>query len=165
MEIAVTQGAGSMETALSKYITDNGIVGPVDFSRFYGNGTDNYIELDTEDVSYFKEVMLILYMTNYVDTLTAAEQSAAMTHDPIMTIELALKKSTDKYVYEFRRFEDRRVMVTIKCCAPDGTVRHESSDFYISSAITREIITGFVYLLNGKPVDSDIFYEDLPLYE
>ena len=161
MEIAVTQGEGSMETALSRYIEQNNLTGAVDFSKFYGNGVDNWIEFDTEDVAYFRDVMFTIYLTNYVGLLSEEDQLAAMAYDPIMTLELNIKGTSDKYVYEFRRFEDRRVMVTIKCCDLSGNVRYESSSFYISSSVTREIVTAFVYLLNGRVVDSDIFYEDL----
>ena len=164
IELFVTEGEGSMHTALTDYIRETGEA-RVDFSKFYGGGEDEWIDYDTSDVSYFKDVMMILFLTNYVDMVSDEERASAMEHEPLMTMELSLKGKADKYIYEFRRFNERQIMVTIKCCAPDGAVRYESSDFYISSAVTREIVSGFVYLLNGKEIDPDIFYEELPLAE
>ena len=161
MELTVTQGAGSMSSALSKYIEDNNIDGGVDFSNFFGGDTGNWLE-DTPDVNAFKEVLQILYMTNYVGRLTESEQELASEFEPLMTISLKLKGNTDSYVYEFRRFDDRRVMVTLKCCDVSGNVRYESSDFYISTAVTREVVSGYVYMLNGLDVDDENLYEALP---
>lgn len=162
MELMVTEAPGSMQTALSKYIEANGIVGAVDFSKFFGGGKDKWVEYDTTDVNCFKEVLHILYMTSYVGRLSEDEKTDAYTFEPLMSIELTLRGNTDRYVYEFRRFDDRRVMVTVKCCDLNGSVRYESSDFYISTSVTREIVTGFVYLLNGMEVDNENLYEDLP---
>lgn len=164
MELTVTQADGSMSTALSKYIEDNEIVGGVDFSTFFGGNTGSWLE-DTSDVDAFKDVLQILYMTSYVGRLTEAEQQAASAVEPLMTISLKLKGSTDSYVYEFRRFDDRRVMVTLKCCDVSGNIRYESSDFYISTSVTREVVSGFVYMLNGLSVDNENLYEELPELE
>ncbi len=162
IEIMLTEGEGSMETALSKYIRDNAINGAVDFSKFYGGGKDEWIDYDTSDVYNFKEVLHILYMTSFVGRLTEEEQAAAKELDPIITIELMLKGENKPYRYEFRRFEDRRVMVTISKYNEYTGEFVESSDFYISASVARKIATGFVYLFNGMEVDNEKSYEELP---
>ncbi len=165
IEMRVSEAEDSMESALSEYIRENSQDGSVDFSLFYGNGVDEYIEYDTTDVYYFEEVLYMLYMTTYVDRLTEQEQTAAGDVEPFMSFELSLRDHSaakyDTYIYEFRRFDDRRVMVTIKSCR-SGSVIYESSDFYISTASVREVVTGFVYLINGMEVSSENVHEQLP---
>lgn len=162
IDIMLTVGEGSMESALTKYIRDNNITGAVDFSKFYGGGKNQWIDYDTSDVYNLKEVLHILYMTSFVGRLTEEEQAAAYELDPIMTIELTLEGKNKPYKYEFRRFEDRRVMVTVTKYNEYTGEFVESSDFYISSSVTRKIATGFVYLFNGMEVDNEKSYEELP---
>lgn len=166
IKLFLTVGAGSMDTAVSDYIADRGISGAVELSKFYdatlGGGKEAWVEYDTADVAHFKNVIQKIYFTNYLDILTKEEQQAGAVLDPIMTIELALKAKSDIYVYEFRSIDERRIMVTLTCKSEGGTVRSVTSDFYISRAAMREIVTGFVYVLNGLEVDPDESYQPMP---
>ena len=155
-----------MDSAVSDYIAERGTVGALEFSKFYdatyGGGKETYIDYDTADVSFYKNVMQILYLTNYTDMLTAEEKAYGLTLAPIFSMELEFDGSPDRYLCEFRRIDERRVMVTTTCMSPGGTVRSTSSDFYISTPALREVVSGFVYLLNGLEVDPDAVYQPLP---
>lgn len=156
-------GGGVMDSALKNYISENGYTGKFKFAGFYdavyGGGKIDY---DTADVAFFKNVIQMIYLTNYTDMLTEEEQQAGALLDPIMSMELGLAGTSDKYVYEFRRIDERRIMVSVIKKNASGDVRSETSDFYISTPAMREIVTGFVYLFNGLEVDPDLSYEPLP---
>lgn len=166
LSVSDTVGKGVMDSALKEYIEENAFSGKFKFAGFYntvyGGGNQTYIDYDTADVAYFKNIMQMIYLTNYTDMLTEEEQQAGALLEPIMSMELTIKGTSERYVYEFRRIDERRVMVSVIKKNANGTVRAQTSDFYISVAAMREIVTGFVYLFNGLEVDPDASYEPLP---
>lgn len=117
---------------------------------------------DTAGTAYFKEILLMMYATYYTDTLTEEEQVAALATAPkVMSISFTVTESSPyPYVYDFYRISDRRVMVVISQEAPDGTRLNQVADFYISTFAFKKIAGGFISLLNGREVDSDVGYTD-----
>ena len=160
IKLFLSVGEGAMDSAVSDYIAEKGIDGKLAFSEFFdsvsGGGMVGY---DTRDVESFKNIMQKIYLTRYTGMLTEEEQEAGALLEPIFSMELKLSGSSNRYLYEFRRIDERRVMVTL---TRTGSKPSSSSDFYISSAALREIVGGFVYLINGLDVDAEESYQPLP---
>ena len=118
---------------------------------------------DTAGASYFKEMLRMLYSTNYSGVLTEEETEAAFDSAPkIMSISFRLSNSPYSYTYDFYRVSDRRVMVHVYRVDPSGNPvdgsADESSGFYISTFAAKKIINGFVNLLNGEELNVDEAY-------
>ena len=129
---------------------------------------------DTMGTSMFKNLVLLMFYTQYTGILTEEEQQAALDgngdgvkDEPLMSFSLTL---TDKnanadtakeYCYEFYRCDDRRVMVRIYEKKGGEVVGGEyASDFYLSILGYRKIVSAFVSLLNGKEVNAETPYPD-----
>ena len=73
----------------------------------------------------------------------------------LMKLSFTVKGSAkDVYTYEFRRIDDRRVMVSLYNPGYNNTV----SDFYITTFAFKKIVTNFDKLLNGVVIDPDSAY-------
>ena len=149
----------------NKYITEgNGVA----FSD--GNA---YIGLDTAGTSYFRDVMRILYATQYAGVLTAEEQAEALSSAPMVmriTVKLDEEKapntSKDSHVYEFYRCDDRKVMVRQYRIDKNGDKivngdTSEVTDFYISSFAFKKIAANYFALLNAERIDMEVPYPEM----
>ena len=151
----------ALERLYKKYITKE-----VDDIKLDSTGMP-YIGLDYAGTSYFKEVIEMLYLTQYEGALTQEEQAAALENAPmLMQFSLKLRDgedapnaSDDYYVYEFYRCDDRRVMVRLyQIDKIDGTGTMKTipvTDFYISTLGFKKIVSSFVSLLNAELFDTE----------
>ena len=159
--------SGGFGSELEKYLSEENLAS-MKLENLYNrvagiqNGYGLTIGNDTAGTAYFKEILLMMYATYYTGTLTDEEQTAALATAPkVMSVSFTVTDSSPyPYVYDFYRISDRRVMVVISQQAPDGTTLNQVSDFYISTFAFKKIANGFISLLNGKEVDSDIGYID-----
>ena len=113
--------------------------------------------------SYFRELLLMLYCTDYEGMLTEEEQTAARDlNKRLLRMELKMTSSQNSYVFEFYAIDSVRTMVSIHRENPNGDVTlGPVSDFYISSFAFRKIVkNGFFDLLNGVKIDGDTAYGD-----
>ena len=130
------------------------------YKDLVGGGKDVYISTDTYGTAYFKEVIEMLYNTRYTGVLTEEEQAAALSGAPmVMRFSVKLDSSAYKYVYEFYRVSDRRVMVSIYQADSEGNkMGTPVSDFYLSTYAFKKIVSGFWGLLNAEEIDTDAGY-------
>ena len=110
----------------------------------------------------FKETLKMMYTTYYVGSLTEEEQAEALLGEAVMRIAFYVDESstTSRYVYEFYRLDDRRVMVSFFKEARDGsssTLR--ANAMYISDFAFKKIARAFDDMLNAKKVDADVGYD------
>lgn len=159
MQIVLSQSEGAMQTEFSKYLERYGLTA-ANFNEFYdatyGGGRPTAIKYDTADVAYFKSFMQMMFMIGYTDPLTEEEQAEGMSKDVIMRMSLDIEGTLDNYVYEFRRIDDRRVMISLSRVDKDGNVLSTASDFYLSTFATRKIVAGVISLLSGEKVDGAV---------
>lgn len=135
----------------------------------FGSDGTPYIGNDTAGTSYFKEILEMLYYTQYAGSLTEAEQAEAIADSP-MVMRLAVKlrsginnASPYRYVYEFYRCDDRRVMVRLYQEDENGVQKTEAvSDFYISTLAFKKIVTNFYTVLNAEEFDTEEAYPEAP---
>ena len=94
--------------------------------------------------------------------LTAEEQEDALLNAPmVMKFSLKLDSSSYRYVYEFYRCDDRRVMVRIYQSDAQGNMMTTPvSDFYVSTYAFKKIAGGFVSLLNAEEFELNGGYPD-----
>ena len=125
-----------------------------------GTGGKPGLQTDTYGTSNFKSVLDAIFNTYYTGRLTAEQQQAGKECEVLMRFSFLVKNSdpTDRYVYEFRRLDDRRVMVTLCKETPYGERRNEVSDFYISTFAFKKIARSFSEYINGQEVNGDIGY-------
>ena len=123
--------------------------------------------VDTVGVSNFKSVYELLMLTRYQGTLTKEEQTEARDNgELVMTLRIKMKNSAYYYTYDFYRFDDRRIMVSLYQSNHLGTpVSMQVSDFYITTFALKKLCANYVNLLNGVYIDRDIGYGDIPLSE
>ena len=90
--------------------------------------------------------------------MSEEEQAAAAGSPVLMKLSFRLGGSTAfKYSYEFRRISDRKVRVTLYQEDMSGNaVTARVSDFCVSSFAFKKVAQGFVNLLNGKVIDSEL---------
>ena len=163
--VNVTPSGECTENELTKYISENGLTS-LTLAELYkqviGNGEDIYIGLDTYGTTYYKQIIQLIYNTKYTGTLTEEEQREALESAPmVMKFSLKLDSSSYRYVYEFYRSDDRKVMVRIyKADAEGNMMTTPVSDFYISTYAFKKIANGFVSLLNAEEFELNSGYDD-----
>ena len=154
-----------LHSLYNKYITEGDGVA-------FSDGTA-YIGYETAGTSYFRDVMTVLFATQYAGTLTPEEQAKALSEAPmVMRIAVTLDKekapTTSEYshVYEFYRCDDRKVMVRQYNIDKNGDKvisadYSEVSDFYISSFAFKKIVADYFALLNAERIDAEIPYPEV----
>ena len=120
--------------------------------------------VDTVGVSNFKSAYELLMLTRYQGTLTEEERELARSGEPVMTLRLKMKSSAYYYTYDFYRFDDRRVMVSLYQSDSSGKpVSMQVSDFYITTFALKKLCASYVNLLNGVYIDRDAGYTEIPI--
>ena len=129
---------------------------------------------DSMGTSMFKNLVLLMFYTQYTGILTDEEQAQALDNNqdgvmdaPLMRFSITLTDKSDnadterEYFYEFYRCDDRRVMVRLYEVKGGEVVNGAyASDFYLSILGYRKIVSAFVGLLNGKQIDTEAPYPD-----
>ncbi len=168
--VSITATGERMDTEFEKILQNESTTGRVSVTRLYNvvnnGGQDMGTQgLNTVGVSNFKDVFEVTQLMIYegaVKNLSDAEIAAAEVsklRDPELTMRVKLTDSAYYYTYEFRRFDDRRVMVTLYQSSADGTaVTVETSDFYVSTFAFKKLVRSYVDLLNGKYISTEDGY-------
>ncbi len=123
---------------------------------------------ESRGTGMFKELLKMLYYTNYMGTLTEEAQAEALAGGPLMRFSVKLDDTYDsnantrkEYYYEFYRCDDSRVMVRIYEKIGSTVAGGKfASDFYITSLAFEKIVSNFIGLLNGEILDANNPYPD-----
>ena len=168
--VSITATGERIDTEFEKILQNESTTGKVSVTRLYNvvnnGGKDMGTQgLNTVGVSNFKDLFEITQLMMYEGTvrslsdaeIAAAEASAA--NAPELTMRLKLNDSAYYYTYEFRRFDDRRVMVTLYQSNADGVaVTAKTSDFYVTTFAFKKLVRSYVDLLNGKYIQTEDGY-------
>lgn len=173
--LLVTPGASTFDNALVDFMIGKGnapdgtkeqslvafynALGPSEYyDADYGI---SHIGNDYTATYYFKELLGIMYSTMYVETYTEDEQNKILNRGEYLArLTFSLKNQSYKYVYEFYRASDRRVLVKIYQESPSGERTGYVADFAVSTAVFKKFMGGFNAILNAKEVDGDAPYFD-----
>lgn len=170
--VTITPSDDAMDTKLSEIMASKGqtsLSASVLYNELYNGGKEYYVNgsIDTVGVSNFKEAFSILQMTRYHDSLT--DEEIALVHgngteekmEPILSMKVKVIGGSGYYVYDFYRFADRKVMVTMYTTDEVGNLTMEkTSDFYITTRAFQKIVRGFVGVLNGETISTVESYPD-----
>ena len=104
--------------------------------------------------SSFKDVLLLIYGTNYTGTLSDEEAKAAMAKAPVMTLDYEVEGSNTYKIYRFYYTDVGNVAVSVD----DGT--NETCYFTISNYAFKTVVRAFSDLVNGYPVGEDGGYAE-----
>ena len=119
-------------------------------------------ENDALGSSNFKNLIHLIYgiyYTGVIDDLTAEQRAEIAEGTPTARLDVSLDSRAYNYTFEFFKLDDRRVMVSLHESDSEGNkVGGGVSDFYISTFAFKKIVNGFVDVLNGNIVDSEIGY-------
>jgi hypothetical protein len=175
IRLSVRPGVQTYVNALIAFMKENGrepdgqlIQSLVSFYNKVGpeellsaNGVSGY-DNDYSATYFFKQTLGIMYTTMYLDTYTAEEQAEILANAPMLArISFKLSDRANRYVYEFYRASDRRVLVKIYEAGADGVATTAAvSDFSISTATFKKIIGAFDTILNAGIITGDEPYFD-----
>ena len=121
---------------------------------------------DSPGTAEFKQIIRMIYLTGYQNLLTKEEQAEILRDgELLMTLSFKVRENKynngNRYVYEFYRNDDRRVMVRLYQADADGNMKSDPvSDFYISTFAFKKIVRNFNGLLNGEILDPNVGYAD-----
>ena len=125
-------------------------------SEEYGQDVNLMSGYSTLGAVSFQDLLLVLFNTYYLGNLTEEEQKAGLEEKVLMKFTFTVEGSAkEEYTYEFRRIDDRRVMVSLSNPGYNNTV----SDFYITTFAFKKIVTNFDRLLNGITIDPESAYK------
>ena len=133
------------------------------YEAYYPNDSElKQVYPDSLGTSYFKQAVRMLYLMSYVDVMPEEQREAALhAENLVMRMTLEIKSSAYRYVYEFYRADDRRVVVSIYQIDPDGQrVTEPVSAFYMSTFAYKKLVTNFVGTLNAEKIQPDVGYSD-----
>lgn len=180
IDVKVTQkGETSIKTEFEEYLKATNLwnvdkTGYLSDLYDYLAGKPVSTSRDSMGTSMFKNLVLLMFYTQYTGVLTDEEQASALdnngdgvTDEPLMRFSITLTDKSDKadtdkeYFYEFYRCDDRRVMVRLYEVKGGEVVDGAyASDFYLSILGYRKIVSAFVGLLNGKQLNTEAPYPD-----
>ncbi len=155
--------------ALTEYLSEKGTQ-QTTLTALYnstvGGGNAVFVEnsYDYLGTGCFKDAMRTLFFIKYEDSLSKEEQEYAIENgERVMKISFKIGGNSNRYAYEFYRFDDRRVLVKVYEESPSSKPQTTPvSDFYISTFGFKKIVGTFCTLLDGKEVDLDAtFYDEL----
>ena len=158
-----------MDTVLEDYLYNNRRVYSI--SALYEKehrGDDGNITLDSDGnslgVGNFKEAFFTLQLTRYAGEVTDEEKAEIFKDgvpEPIMTLRLKLKDRPGYYVYDFYRYSDRRVVVSVYTVTANGVVSSErASEFYVTTFAFKKLVANFTGLLNAELLENETGYYD-----
>ena len=127
---------------------------------FYEDANGKYLNSKYETVgdANFKTLLQTLYSTYYSETVSKEEQQTYLDScEPLMTMRFDLNSSLSSkaHMFEFRRIDNDRVMVTYYT-ATEGVFSASVSDFCISTFAFKKLIYTFSDLLNAEDLDSEL---------
>ena len=178
IRMIVRPGADAYENRLVQFMIENGRVpdgellqslvsfynhcGPEDLLR----GNVSVVDNEYAGTHFFKQAMLIVSSTLYLETFTAEEQADILANAPMLArIRFVMNESEyDAHVasatYEFYRASDRRVLVKIQTVDGLGNASEAVSDFAIATPTFKKIMGAFDAILNARKVTGDEAFFD-----
>ena len=170
----VYQYGDCMDTLLSEYLEMNSEVltdGGVRLSALYnyyinlreGTTGTHFVPgtVDSEGDANFKEMFEIFQLTDYQGTISPEEQIEAFKGAKVMSLHIKMDSSGFYYTYDFYRYSDRRVMVSIYRSNESGVaVSAPVSDFYLSTFAFKKMVNAVISVLNVVEVDTETPYAD-----
>jgi hypothetical protein len=154
------------ETALSKYLVttgkSSGNLGNL-YSHMAGipvGGEGLMLGHDSAGTGYYKEMLMVMFSTYYMGVLSDADMTKGAAKESLMKLSFTVDSSSsvNKYVYEFKRLDDRRIMVSFYIEDQSGARSEEVNDFYITDFAFKKIVSAYTSLLAGKAFDADTAY-------
>ena len=155
---------------LIDYVNNYTTTGVVSLSQLYnktmGDGKHNiFSSYDPIGTSNFKKFLENIYLTGYSGVVSPEDQEKILLESPMLfRMSYKIESSASRYVYEFYRYSEGRVMVRLYQASYDDQTNSYSnmttavSDFYISNFAFRKIINNFLNLLNVEMIDKEIGY-------
>lgn len=164
--VTVKPSGECSDTKLIEYLNKQGYTDGVSLKELYDHyvGGGKAVNIGTESMgtTYFREVMLGIFYTQYQDVMSEEDREAAMKEENLlMTLTLGVTTTAYDYVYEFYRADDRRVLVRIYRQSGSGVMQGDAvDDFYISALAFKKIVRSFSHVLNAEEFDRDVAYPD-----
>ena len=157
---------------LTDYVIGNTTTGFVSLSQLYNKLTadGNYQIFSAYDplgTSNFKKFLENIYLTGYSGVVSPDEQKEILANnDMLFRMSYKIESSAYRYVYEFYRYSEGKVMVRLYQADYDAAtntfskIASDVSDFYISNFAFRKIVSNFENLLNVKMIDREAGYTE-----
>lgn len=157
---------------LTQYIDERTTTGMVSLTELYnrltGDGNYNvYSGYDPLGTSNFKKLLENIYLTGYSGVISPEEQDDILkTGKMVFRMSYKLDSETQRYVYEFYRYSESRVMVRLYLADYNAAtneysnVRNSVSDFHISNFALRKIVNNFKALMNLEMIDKELGYPE-----
>ncbi len=157
---------------LTEYISEKTTTGMVSLTQLYnkltGDGKHNiYSANDPLGTSNFKKLLENIYSTGYSGVIPLEEQAKIVSENKMLfRMSYKIESSAYRYVYEFYRYAENRVMVRLYQADYDAATNTYSkettavADFYISNFAFRKIVNNFTELLNVKMIDKEVGYPE-----
>ncbi len=170
--VVVTPSGECTPNKLTEYVSQNTSTGFVSLTQLYNklNADGNYqifAAYDPLGTSNFKKLLENIYLTGYSGVISPSEQEEIRKNNEMLfRMSYKIESSAHRYVYEFYRYAEGRVMVRLYQADYDATTNTYSkiagdvSDFYISNFAFRKIVSNFSDLLNVKMIDKEVGYPE-----
>ena len=117
------------------------------YNSIHGNGKAVFVEnsYDYLGTGCFKDAMRTLFFVKYENSLSEEEQNYAIENGVrVMKLSFKIGGNSNRYAYEFYRFDDRRVLVRVYEESPSSKPQYTPvSDFYISTFGFKKIVGTF----------------------
>ena len=167
IRVDVTPSGECTPNKLTEYVKNNTESGFVSLTELYNKtygknpGDKLYEGRDPMGTSYFKDFIKMLYYVSYEGSVSKTEQADIVANSPkVMSFSIKLDSDAYKYVYEFYRFDENRVLVRIVKTDFAGVELTPVSDFYISSFAMKKIADNMRGILNAEKITPDEGYAD-----
>ena len=167
--VVVTPEGECTPNKLTEYIAANGydFVSLTElYNQLVGGGKQTYAGYDTLGTSNFKEFIEVLYFTTYGGVVPESEQAAIKENcDMIMRMSFKLSSSPWRYVFEFYRYDDRRVMVRLYQASYNSATNEYGdeftavSDFYISTFAFKKLVNHYTDVLDTVDINKEDAYQ------
>ncbi|MBQ8380733.1 MAG: hypothetical protein IJY18_02465 [Clostridia bacterium] len=161
INVLVTPSGDCINTKFGEYLEKNNKT----YDSLYNFFGKERVDLDALGTSNFKELIEALFYTHYQGFLSEEEQAAGFALGKKlmkMTVALYDDYGPYRYVYEFYKISDRRIMVEVyREHTADGSKYGVASSFYVSTYAFEKIVGLYFDLLNGENIENETPYVDI----
>lgn len=166
MEVKVTPEGECTPNALTEFIKANGLeylsLEELYDKTYPDDPEKGKYEPDSVGTTYFREAIRLIYVTDFQGLMPEEDKADFLKpENMLMRLRLKVDGYPSRYVFEFYRGDDRRVLVSIHKENANGVIRvGPVSDFYISTFAFKKMVWGLSGVLNAEKIDPDIGYPD-----
>ncbi len=167
--VVVTPEGECTPNKLTEYVNANGydFVSLTElYNQLVGGGKQTYAGYDTLGTSNFKEFIEVLYFTTYGGVVPESEQAVIKENcDMVMRMSFKLNSSPWRYVFEFYRYDDRRVMVSLYQASYNPETNEYGdeftavSDFYISTFAFKKLVNHYIDVMDTVDINKEDAYQ------